>query len=147
VGTLGATSFALYARALDAIYEVFDNPQTPPMLRFKAAMAILAARERLDAARGETAGNEGPVPLRASPSISAGRSLSTRPSSSSSSRPAPRGMHYDANGVLTCDYCTGPSGLHLRECDRPAELAADQGASSPGTIADLPPARTQAGAE
>jgi hypothetical protein len=145
---VGATSFALYARALDAVYEVFDNPKTPRMLRFKAAMAILAEGERIEAERGrESARNEplkGPVPLRAGPSISAGRSssssTSTRPSSSSSSRPAPTGMHYASDGVLTCDYCTGPNGLHLSECARPAEL--DQGAntssaSSPGTIDDL----------
>jgi hypothetical protein len=35
---------------------VFDNPETPPMLKFKAAMAILAERERFDSARDLTGG-------------------------------------------------------------------------------------------
>jgi hypothetical protein len=44
---LGAGNLALVARAEDVLWDIFNDATAPPGLRFRAAAAILAERERL----------------------------------------------------------------------------------------------------
>src|SRR5206468_3561774 len=55
----GAGSLAIITRAQEVIWEVFSNPNVPPGLRFRAASAILAERERPDPLRDLTRGGPG----------------------------------------------------------------------------------------